>query len=147
METESEHNSIPLNWYSLYLISNNIHLPDPYREDDYAKLYQTMYDDENEKINFLFEKSNVLITRYGLNLRNLEKINNRIRKELMKSKQIEKFIKIDKFIKYGYVEICIRSYVKEEICTNEAKNFFDMINPFKLATKSYKKKDLEEDDK
>ena len=147
METESEHNNIPLNWYSLYLIANIQFISDEQKANDFHQLYQEIYNDEQGRINFLHEKSNIIITKYGMNLRCLEKFLIRIKKELLKSKQIEKFIKIDKFIKNSQIDVCVRPYSIEENTPikSEPKNaFLEMFSVFKPAPK---KKDIEEDDK
>ena len=147
MEAESEHNNIPLNWYSLFLITNFQFLSDELKADDYNLLYETLYNDEKKMINFLFDKSNIIITKFGMNLRCLDKLIMRIKKELVKSKQIEKFIKIDKFIKNSQVDACIRPNCKDENTENvvHSKNvFLDLFSVFKPAPK---KKEVEEDDK
>jgi len=141
METESEYNKIPMNWYSLYLTSNIQHLPELYKKNDYKLLYDELLLEMEEKIKFINDKSHLIITRYGLNLRCLEKLKNRINKECMKSKQIERCLKIDRFIKYKQVDACVRQNSKEETSL-ENRSIIDILIPWKSS--STKKIDMDD---
>ena len=138
METESEFNKIPMNWYSLYLMSNVQHLEEAYKKSDFCLLYEDLYSEVSEKIKFLNEKSHLIITRYGLNLRCLEKLKARIFKESIKSKQIEKFLKIDRFIKYKQVDACVRQHSKEETSL-ENRSIIDILIPWKSSSSKKEK--------
>jgi hypothetical protein len=111
---------IPINWYSLYMTSNIQFLSDEYRGGDYNKLYQELLAEEKKEIGFLNTKSNLVITKYGMNIRCVEKIIENIRKYFMKVKQIEKYLRIDHFIRNTTIEVCLRKNNKEEPEANKS---------------------------
>ena len=108
MESDHDYNKIPLSWYSIYLCTNLKNLLEEYSLDDYNYIYKDLLKEVTENLAFLNEKSNIVNTQYGINIRFLERSIANIIKELNKSKQIEKYIKIDKFIKNKIIEVCIR---------------------------------------
>lgn len=114
----SHTNAIPLNWYSLYMISNLQNLDAKYKEGDYGQLYKEILDDEQEKIKTLKRKSNVIITKYGMNICCSENILLKTRMDFDRSQKIEKIIKTKKFISKATIEACVRSindsYIEEE---------------------------------
>ena len=57
----------------------------------------------------------MVITKYGLNKRTIEKIIEKYKKDYFKIKQIEKFIKISYFMRYSKIEVCIRKNLKEDV--------------------------------
>jgi len=119
---------IPLNWYSLYMITNLQFLAGEYQNSDYDTLYNELLNDGRQEISFLNNKSNLIITKYGLNTRCAEMIIENIKRESLKSKQIEKFIKMEKFIKNTTINVCARISTKDEENLNTNKpNFLDNI--------------------
>ena len=95
-------NKIPLNWHSKFIVNNLNQLAQKYIENDYEKLYEEIYSEENELLNKLKSLSPIINARETMNLNcaenaieNLEyQINN-----LEKAKKLEKvkiFINNDK---------------------------------------------------
>lgn len=112
---ESEFNEkIPLNWYSLYMTSNLYLISEEYKNNDYDKLYDEVCREEKEEIGFLNSKSNLIIAKYGMNIRCIEKVNEKLKRDLFKVKQIEKIMKLDKFIKNAQINVCVRLNSKED---------------------------------
>ena len=131
-----------MNWYSLYLNSNLLSLTNDYKANDYKKLYDEILQDETKEIDFLNFKSQLIITKYGLNIRTIEKIFEKYKRDHFKVKQIEKFIKIYHFIKYAKIEVCVRNNQKEEIDQSNS-SFMNSISS--IFTKGCKEKDKEKD--
>jgi len=114
---------IPLSWYSLYLTSNVSHLNNIYTkanpdmeadsifhpESNLSKIYEELIEETRKEIESLNSKANLIITKYGMNLRCAEKINQILKKDVSKVKQIEKFVRIEKFIQNGKISVCLRS--------------------------------------
>ncbi len=126
--TDTEFNDkIPLNWYSLYMTSNFQFLSDDYIRDDYLKLYEELLKEGLEEISFLNKKSNLIIAKYGMNTRCVEKIIEKIRRDTRKAKQIEKFMKMERFIRKTDINVCIKTGLKDEEKSNassSSKSFF-----------------------
>jgi hypothetical protein len=136
---------IPINWYSLYMTTNILYLSDEYKKDDYSKLYQELLAEEKQEIGFLNTKSNLVITKYGMNIRCVEKIIENIRRYLNKVKQMEKYVKIDYFIKHTSIEVCLRKNNKEEPDTNKAGNLIDSLFFFVKRKHTVIEKEKEDD--
>ncbi len=131
-----------MNWYSLYLNSNLLSLTNDYKANDYKKLYDEILQDETKEIDFLNFKSQLIITKYGLNIRTIEKIIEKYRRDFFKVKQIEKFIKIYHFIKYAKIEVCVRNNQKEEVDQSNS-SFMNSISS--IFSKGGKDKDKEKE--
>ena len=101
-------NKIPLKWYSQYLTNNKRMLPEEYKNNDYLKLYTELLEDEMKNLNLLKDRSSIVMTRNGMNIRCAEKIIEKAKKDLFKIQQIKRFMKIEKFINQTEVEVCIR---------------------------------------
>ena len=67
-------------------------------------------------------RSNLIITKYGLNLRTIEKIKEKYDRDFKKVKQIEKFIKIFYYMKNANIEVCVRLNQKYELESKENNN-------------------------
>jgi hypothetical protein len=111
---------IPINWYSLFMTSNISFLPEEYKKNDYMKLYLELLKEEEDELSILHDKSNLIITKYGLNQRCAEKLLEKIKKDLIKVKQVERYVKMDKFIKNAVINVCVRHNGKEE--SNNSNN-------------------------
>jgi hypothetical protein len=125
--SETTNDKIPLSWYSMYLNSNLTMLKEDYQEKDFNKLYQELLSEARTEIETLTNKSNLIITRYGMNMRCAEKINDLFRKETLKLKQIEKFIRVEKFIENCRIHVCVRkaagSNTEEPLITVQKPEF------------------------
>lgn len=107
--TELENgNKIPLNWYALYLASNMHSMPEEYRKDNFKKLYYEILSEENEEISFLKNKSNLIITCFGMASRCSEKVIEQMKRDLSKMTKIHKFVRMDRFLKKTKVKVCVR---------------------------------------
>ena len=104
---------IPLTWYSLFMTNNIKNIPPEYQSDNYNKLYEEIFSEASDQINFLKEKSNILITKYGINMRCAEKLIERSQRDFVVMKKIEKFLRIENFLQKANIEACIR-YNKRE---------------------------------
>ena len=102
-------NKVPLNWHSKFIVNNLNQLDHEYIENDYEKLYEEIYSEENVLLNKLKTLSPIINARETMNLNcaenaieNLEyQINN-----LEKAKKLEKvkiFIDNDKTKVYAYI--------------------------------------------
>jgi hypothetical protein len=136
--TETEFNDkIPLNWYSLYMTTNLQYLSEDYKKNDYDKLYSELLKEGKDDIEFLNNKSNLVIAKYGLNTRCVEKIIEKIKRDLIKVKQIEKFMKMEKFIRKAEINVCVRIGNKEEDNPNNTSSgFFNFFGWNKRKTLS-----------
>jgi len=130
--TETEFNDeIPLNWYSLYMTSNLAFLSEEYKKNDFEGLYQELLREEGEEISFLNSKSNLIRAKYGMNTRCAEKLIEKIKRDLIKVKRIEKFMRMESFIRRAEINVCIKYNVDEENSNNMSVSrnfgFFDNI--------------------
>ncbi len=92
------YNGIPLSWYSQY-ISNNVYMIDnEFQNNDFEKLYNLLYQEENNTLIKLREFISIFNTRFGLNQRCSEKVIEKAKKDVNKIKLIERFMKMEKFI-------------------------------------------------
>ena len=92
------YNGIPLSWYSQY-ISNNVNMIDnEFQKNDFEKLYNLIFNEENNALNKLREFISIFNTRFGLNQRCSEKKIEKAKKDVNKIKLIERFMKMEKFI-------------------------------------------------
>lgn len=116
---------IPLNWYSLYLSTNLGCLTEEYQLDDFKKLYEEILQDETKEIDLLNTRSQQIITKYGLNIRTIEKIIEKYKRDYVKVKQIEKYIKINHFILSNKVEVCVK--LNQQESGESSGNLFSSI--------------------
>ena len=135
-------NQIPLKWYSQYLSNNKKMLSDEYKANDYQKLFFELINEEKKNLELLKNTSSIVMTRNGMNIRCAEKIIEKARRDAQRIKQIERFMKLEKFINKKTIEVCIRKTELEE--QKESKNkgggFFNLFNkkvdPEQKQTKS-----------
>jgi len=121
--TETEFNDkIPLNWYSLYMTTNLAYLSEEYKKNDYEGLYQELLREEGEEISFLNSKSILIIAKYGMNTRCAEKLIENIKRDLIKVKQIEKFMRMETFIRKAEIKVCVKHNIDEDSSCNLSMN-------------------------
>ena len=113
-------NQIPLKWYSQYLSNNKKMLSDEYKANDYQKLFSELLNEEKNNLELLKNASSIVMTRNGMNIRCAEKIIEKARRDAQRIKQIERFMKLEKFINKRTIEVCIRKTELEE--QKESKN-------------------------
>ncbi|MCQ2816536.1 MAG: hypothetical protein MJ252_04630 [archaeon] len=111
-------NSIPVVWYSDFIIKNYNDLPEAYKENDFNKLYEELY--EKEKKSFtncqtLFEM-NLSKNLFRLKFSEIFIINSN--KHLLEITDMEKFLKAKRFIFQTRFEICIHYKDYPEIKAN-----------------------------
>lgn len=129
---DTENEKIPLNWYSLYMISNLIKLDEKYKENDFSCLYDELYEEECKMINMLKIKSNLLITKYGMNIRCADTLNQKAKVDLLRAEKILKIIKTKKLIENNSIDVCITS--KYAVSDNNNAFFSSMNNNTSVNT-------------
>ncbi len=117
---------IPINWYSLFMKSNIHLLEEKYKQHDYNQLYNELLKEGKDELNFLNYKNNLVVARYGMNKRCMEKIIENLKRYLNKIKQIQKYLKIEHFIKNTQVEVCIRINNKDD--NKDKSSFFGLFS-------------------
>ena len=107
-EFSENHNKIPLVWYGQYINNNKRALDKTYKENDFEKLYNEIYNDECNLLNELKSFSSTIIARDGMNLRCAEKLLDKAKYDLEDIVEAKKFLKIEKFIDTEKIEVCIQ---------------------------------------
>ena len=102
-------NKIPLKWYGQYIFNNKDGLDINYKKDDYARLYNEIYDEESYILNELKSISSTIITRDGMNIRCAEKILQKEKYDNYHITQVREFVKIDRFVEEETIEVCIQT--------------------------------------
>ena len=97
-EDSELYNGIPLIWYSQYILNNIEMLSEDYLTNDLQKLYEIIFKEEYDTLQKLRNFSSIVNTRFGLNQRCSEKIIEKTRKNIFKVRQIERLMKMEKFI-------------------------------------------------
>ena len=69
-----------------------------FQNNDFEKLYNLLYQEENNTLIKLREFISIFNTRFGLNQRCSEKVIEKAKKDVNKIKLIERFMKMEKFI-------------------------------------------------
>ena len=108
LNNKNDSQEIPLKWYCQYINSNKKVLDSTYKENDYEKLYNEINKEELDKLKELYDFSEIIISRDGMNLRCCEKIIENTKNELFHIEQAKKYEKIEKFIDSEKIEVCIR---------------------------------------
>ena len=104
---DDEDYKVPLKWHSKFIINNKNLLEQEYIRNDYEKLYEEIYKEENDFLNYLKSLSPIINTREAMNL-NCAK--NAIEKMKFQKKNLEKTKKLEKvkiFIAQDKTEVCI----------------------------------------
>jgi len=104
--------TIPLNWYSLYIINNLENLDDKYKEND----FQLLYDNLESEIVKKLQKFRILNNFLTINMttKNIL-IDNKIKiydQELENVKSTELNIKTVKFMESAKIKVCLTSYME-----------------------------------
>ena len=73
--------------------------------NDLEKLYESTFKEEEETLNQLRKYSSIVNTRFGLNLRYSEKIIEKTQKKTLRIRQIERLIKMGKFISTQEIKV------------------------------------------
>ena len=102
-------NIIPLKWYGQYIFNNIDGLDNKYKNDDYAKVYDDIYNEELSILNELKSLISLIITRDGMNARYAQKILQKTKYDLNQIKKIKDYVKIEKFIEEEEIEVCIQT--------------------------------------
>jgi len=105
---------IPLSWYSLYLNSNLMFLNEEYKKENYKLLYEDLMQEAKKESEMLNYKSNLIITKLGVNLRFSEKNSDGPKRDVYKVKWVEKFIRVEKFIESARIHVCVRNKSPKE---------------------------------
>ena len=122
-EYSEEHDKIPLKWYGQYINNYKKGLDEIYQKDDFAKLYEEIFDEEKNILSELKSFSSTIITRDGMNLRCAEKLLDKAKYDLVDIEEAKKFVKIEKFIDTEKIEVCVR--IKDDKDIEKEKNLQD----------------------
>ena len=125
---DGKKNEIPLKWYSQYISNNKKMLEKDLKENDYEKLYQNLYSNEDFILKNLKNFSSELNTRNGLNKRCAEKIIEKTKIDLSRMKVIEKFMKIESFINKTKIEVLIEVQEQKPILKSKTSHFDKIKN-------------------
>ena len=121
-EYSEEHDQIPLKWYGQYINSYKDLLDKEYQKNDFEKLYEELFKEEEKILKELKSFSSTIITRDGMNLRCAEKLLDKAKYDLVDIEEANKFVKIEKFIDTEKIEVCIRIKDDKEIEKEKDKN-------------------------
>jgi hypothetical protein len=115
LEDNSESiDTIPLNWYSMYMTNYFDLLSNNYKKNNFSLLYEELLKEAIMEIDKLKNISNTFNSKLGMNLRCSEKIVEYAKRDSLKLKKIENFIKIEKFMENAKIKVCIRKSSKKE---------------------------------
>ena len=124
LEDQNLHiDKIPLTWYSIYLNSNLSKLDYEYSKNDYENLYKELLEEALKERNLIQEKTNTIITSLGLNIRCAEKKIEDLVKDKFNVINIERLIRVDKFLSSLEINFCIRFSLKN--ISNKGNNNYD----------------------
>ena len=127
-EYSENHNKIPLIWYGQYINNNKHALENIYKENDFEKLYNEIYNDEYNLLNELKSFSSTIIARNGMNLRCAEKLVDKAKYDFEDIEEAKKFVKIEKFIDTEKIEVCLQ--INKNL---DDKNISDKDSPPKIS--------------
>lgn len=99
---------IPLGWYSIYLNSNISKLEPTYSDSNFIKLYDELLEEITADNALVVEKTNNVISRLGMNIRVADKILEDIVKDRHNVQNIERLIRLEKFIIQAEINICVK---------------------------------------
>ena len=120
-ELSEVNNKIPLKWYGQYIFNNKESLDEIYKDNDYNKIYEEIYDEELKILNELKSFSTIIITRDGMNIRCAEKILQKAKYDFYKIMEAKEFVKIDKFVEEENIEVCFQTNEMNEQLNNKLK--------------------------
>jgi hypothetical protein len=83
-------------------------IPIEYQNNNFKMLYDEILNECSEKIRFLKDKSNIVNTQFGLNMRCCEKLIEKSQRDLLCIRKIEKILRIEYFIRNTIVEACLK---------------------------------------
>ena len=104
---EGRDNEIPLSWHSKFIINNKNQLEQIYLENDYEKLYQKIYKEENDYLNQLRSISPIINARETMNLNCAENAIENMEYNIRNLEKAKKLEKIKIFITEDQTEICV----------------------------------------
>ena len=135
-------NKIPLKWYGQFIFNNKDVISQKYKNDDYSKLYEEIYNEESNVLNDLKSITSTIITRDGMNIRCAEKILQNENYDNFHINQVKEFVKIDKFIEKEKIEVCfqINDIKENEINIKEKEKEKEKEKNRKIRTKKDKTK-------
>ena len=120
-ELSEVNNNIPLKWYGQYIFNNKESLEKIYKDEDYKKIYEEIYNEELNILNELKSFSSIIITRDGMNIRCAENILQKAKYDYYKIMEAKEFVKIDKFIEEENIEVCFKTNEINEQLNNKVK--------------------------
>jgi len=132
LEDNSESiNTIPLNWYSMYMTNYFDLLSNEYKKNNFSFLYEELLKEAITEVERLKNISNTFNSKLGMNLRCSEKIVEYAKRDSLKLKNIENYIKIERFMENAKINVCIRKCLKRE--SNDDPNLPKTLKPKKQS--------------
>jgi len=119
--SEDKNNIIPLKWYGQYIFNNKESLEKIYKDEDYKKIYEEIYNEESKILSELKSFSSIIITRDGMNIRCAENILQKTKYDFYKIMEAKEFVKIDKFIEEENIEVCFQINEINDQLNNKVK--------------------------
>ena len=125
---DEEDLGVPLSWHSKFIINNKNQLDIKYSKNDFDKLYEEIFIEENEHVNNLKTFSPIISTREEMNINCAENLITNMKfytKNLEKAKKSEK-VKI--FVIQDKTEICISFKENKEKKENDIIKYSKTFN-------------------
>ena len=99
--------TIPLSWYSNYIVQNINKLPDDYKNENYNKLYIEMFQEEDSHLKTILNKKLIISTELSSEIASIKKNISILKNDL---KNVDKcYIKtiLKDFIKNAEIKVCL----------------------------------------
>ena len=112
---ESNIDEIPLSWYSKFIVNNENQLPKEYLLDDFEKLYEEIYNEENNYLNKLKSLSPIINSRESININYAENAVKKMKYNLDALEKTKKLEKVRIFIIEDNTELCFSRLAEPEV--------------------------------
>ena len=124
-------NKVPLNWHSKFIVNNLKQLEQKYTANDFEKLYEEIYNEENELLNKLKSLSPILNARETMNLSCAENAIENIEYQINNLEKTKKLEKVKVFIDNDNTEVCLQIYIDKNQKITRTKTDFDKSKTIK----------------
>jgi hypothetical protein len=113
---DSSDSKIPLSWYSLYLISNLSNLNLEYSSNNYKKLFEEIFKEEEKELKFLNEKYKFITVKFGQTITTQESLIEKMKKESIRIRRNVLYLKLSQFVRDQSVRVILQ-------CREEVEQF------------------------
>ena len=114
-------NKVPLNWHSKFIVNNLNQLDQEYIVNDYEKLYEEIYSEENVLLNKLKTLSPIINARETMNLNCAENAIENLEYQINNLEKAKKQEKVKIFIDNDKTKVCVY-FAKENIEISRIKS-------------------------